>query len=191
MRSIPAAALAIVLLAACGTSPTPSTTTPSATTLPTAGATTAPSLTTSAACPIAPQEGRLLSDRLTGLRLASSPAGDSVEFLFGPRSSAPTLPKGYLLEVRPPFAAGGSGLPIEVKGTRFVQVRFEGMYLYDDAGTATFTGTRDTLGTGPVAEVVVIDESEGYSTWIIGIRGSGCVSLGAPTSDELRVTVLP
>ena len=184
MRSISAAALAIVLLAGCGTTPTPS-----ATTRPTTAASATTAATTP--CPIAPQEGRLLTDRLIGLRLRASPAGDSVEFLFGPRSSAPTLPTGHLLEVQPPFSAGGSGFPVEVTGTRFVQVRFEGMYLFDDAGTAAFAGARDTLGTGLVAEVVLIDESEGYSTWIVGIRGNGCVTLGAPTSDSLSVAVLP
>jgi hypothetical protein len=198
VRSTAIASLAAILLAAgCTTTPSPS---PSATAAqPTGpaspGPTTAPTpgpSNAATACAIAPQDGRLLSDRLVGASLQSSPDGDHLAFLFGPRTTITAGSTGHLQEVSPPFVQAGSGQPVEVEGDRFFQVRFEGMWIDDESGTPTYQGSREIRSsTGPIAEAVVVEEFEGYVTWIVGFRGNGCVTLSSPTSDELVVTVTP
>lgn len=157
--------LAVAFVVGCSVTPTPS---PSSSQGP------------AEPCPIVEQSGPLSSDRLVDVRVTSGPTGDTITFVLGERSAAPTAPNGRLRAVTPPFSAGGSGLPVDVPGSRHVEIRLEGMFLYDDAGTPAYDGPRRFDPTGPVLRALAsIDEFEGHSTWIAGFDGVGCVALEA------------
>ena len=151
VRSIAAAAGLAVLLVACGAStPTTPSTPPSAaasgpppSTAPSGGSSPASSsppaatpptdpgasASSAAVCPVEPQTGRLPSDRLVDVVISKGEGADLVTFVLGD-SSLPTPPQGFsngsLDVATPPFAEGGSGLPIKVDGERVVSVRFTG-----------------------------------------------------------------
>lgn len=140
-------------------------------------------------CEIHPAEGKLVSDRLVDLDVSNGSSVDLVVFRFGPPTSLGLEPQGRLREVHPPFVEGASGLPLEVPGERFVEILFEGMYLYDETGTPTFTGDHRHEPVFPaLAAVVNAEEFEGYSTWIVGFRGPGCVELDL-TGGNLTVAI--
>lgn len=170
-RILAAGILAAVILAACG-GPSP---TGSASPDP-SGTTT--SMPPASPCAIAPDSGKLPSDRLVGLSVRATASADLVTFRFGQSSGIISGSEGRLREVFPPFVAGASGLPVEIPGQRFVEISFEGLFLYDAEGTPTFNGERRLEpGGAALAAVVNVEEFEGYSTWILGIEGPGCVEL--------------
>lgn len=177
-RPIGVVVLAILVVACGGPSPSAS---------PTGGD---PSPTPAASpCEVHPAEGILVSDRLIDLDVSSGVSADLIVFRFGPPTSLGLEPKGRLREVHPPFVEGASGLPLEVPGERFVEIVFEGMFLYDETGTPTFGGERRVEPTfAGLAAVVNAEEFEGYSTWIVGFRGPGCVELDL-TGGNLTVAV--
>src|SRR6187549_3558541 len=111
---------------------------PSATTAPTPAPTQAPSPSPAAeACPIAPQTGRLPSDRMTGVTISSSPTADLVTFAFGNMSvSDPPqgVSEGSLQAAVAPYTQAGSGAEMTVIGEHVAQIRFSGMSLSNDAG---------------------------------------------------------
>ena len=205
VRSIATAAGLVLLVAACGVttlstspfttaSPTPnSTPTPISTiVLPPASATAGPGASAPAptACPIEPQTGRLPSDRLVDVVISSSGSADLVTFVFGD-SSLPTPPqgtsKGSLDVAVPPYAEGGSGLPIKVDGERVVSVRFTGMSLSNDLGQPAYEGRTDFRpDLAALRTVVNFDRFEGAMGWLIGFDGGGCVTL---SSDRRSVSV--
>lgn len=208
VRSIAAAAGLVLLVMACGAStpstpstspyttasPTPnSTPTPTSTiVLPPASATAGPGASAPAptACPIEPQTGRLPSDRLVDVVISSSGSADLVTFVFGD-SSLPTPPqgtsKGSLDVAVPPYAEGGSGLPIKVDGERVVSVRFTGMSLSNDLGQPAYEGRTDFRpDLAALRTVVNFDRFEGAMGWLIGFDGGGCVTL---SSDRRSVSV--
>lgn len=130
-----------------------------------------------------------MSDRLIDLDVSTGSSADLVVFRFGPPTSLGLQPKGRLREVHPPFIQGASGLPLDVPGDRFVEIVFEGMFLYDETGTPTFSGDhRLEPGFPALAAVVNAEEFEGYSTWIIGFRGPGCAALDL-TRGVLTVSI--
>lgn len=166
-----AAAITLISgLAACGSvPPSGSAATPSA----------SPALTPGP-CPIPEQSGRLTSDRLVDIGIESTPTADNLVFVLGERSSAPTEPTGRLRAATPPFTMAGSGQGVIVPGTQFVEINLQGLLLYDDQGTPTYGGERRLEpGLSSLKAVVNIDESEGFSVWIAGYAGSGCVTLAA------------
>jgi len=131
------------------------------------------------ACPVVEQSGPLKTDRLVDIRIESTATADLVTFVLGERSSAPTEPKGRLSSATPPFHQGGSGQEVSVPGRHFVEIRLEGMLLSDDEGLPVYTGKYEFEPNLPrLKGLVNIDAFEGYSTWIAGYDGSGCVSLG-------------
>lgn len=205
-RSIAAAAGLVLLVAACGlttlsTSPyttsAPTTASPSKPMSsialpPVATASTDPTASVSAAadCPIEPQDGSLPSDRLVDVVIAQGEDADLVTFVFGD-ASLPTPPqgtsKGFLEVAVPPYAEGGSGLPITVDGERVVAVRFTGMSLSNDLGQPTYEGRLDFRpDLAALRTVVNFDRFEGAMGWLIGYDGGGCVVLSA---DRRSVTV--
>jgi hypothetical protein len=133
----------------------------------------------------------LPSDRLVSADVESTNVADRITFRFGEPSGAIARSSGVLREVRPPFFEGGSGEEVTVAGERFVEVRFEGLFLYDDQGTPTFGGERDRrLDLTAIVEIAVTEEFEGYMTWVVGIRGPGCVALGADPGGIVTLDVL-
>lgn len=140
---------------------------------PSTGPTPAPSPT---ACEDLPGGGPIASDHLTTIELEETATGDVLAFGFGMTTpgSAPTV---RLEVISPPFVQDPSGLPLEVAGERFLRIRFDGMWLYDEAGVPT-RGTDEPIAGSPPAVVAVSRESEfeGVSSWIVGIVGTGCVA---------------
>ena len=209
VRSIPIVACLALLVVACGAS-TPSTpssaaasgppsspapsggSSPAASFPPVVTPSTGPgaSASAAAACPIEPQTGRLPSDRLVDVVISQGEGADLVTFVFGD-SSLPTPPQGFSngsLDVAiPPFAEGGSGLPIKVDGERVVSVRFTGMSLSNDLGQPAYEGRTDFRpDLAALRTVVNFDRFEGAMGWLIGFDGGGCVTL---SSDRRSVSV--
>jgi hypothetical protein len=217
-RSIPLTSLValVALVAACGSttpsaSPSPSAA-PTAATSPTAAPTTAPSQTTAAtatpaptatpteapspspaaeACSIAPQTGRLPSDRMTDVTISSSPTADLVTFTFGDMSvSDPPqgVSEGSLQAAVAPYTQAGSGAEMDIDGEHVAQIRFSGMSLSNDVEELTYDGPLELTADGAAAlrQVSNYDMSEGVIGWYIGYDGNGCVTL---TSDATSVTI--
>lgn len=198
-RPLAGLAAVVLLLAACSPSATPG---PSVGASPSSGTSASPVLSlppsgaAASPCPIVADEGPLRSRKLTNVSVETGDLGDLVLFRFG--ADAPTgtnSPVGRLEEAAPPFTADPSGLPLDVPGSRWVRVRFEGMILYDESGTPTFTGSDrlDPAGGAAVRAVVREGEFEGVSSWLIGFDGAGCVTVGVgdATTTPIRVGWVP
>lgn len=159
---------------------------------PSAAASLAPSVPASAtACTVSPFEGALSSNQLLSVHVAGGPVSDRVTFRFGPRANQPTTPRGHLREIRPPILEGASGNEIRVDGQRFLEVRFDGMYLFDEAGNPAFSGEREIHpDLSAIREVVATEEFEGVFTWVVGFDGGGCASLsGDPATRTVILDV--
>ncbi|MCI0346311.1 MAG: hypothetical protein L0221_12860 [Chloroflexi bacterium] len=164
-------ASAVFALAAC---------TPNASVDPSGAASSAPSTepTVGVACPVIEQSGPLASDTITKIRIDATPTADLVTFVLGERTSAPTAPTAKLSAAEPPFESGGSGEPVDVPGTRFVEIRMEGIMNADDAGNPTYEGGYRFEPNLPALQGLVnVDAFEGHFTWIGGYDGIGCVTL--------------
>lgn len=170
----------------------PSTAPTAAPATPTPTPTVAPSQSAAAeACPIAPQTGRLLSDRVTGVTISTSASADLVTFEFG-NMSVPEPPQGAsegtLEAAVPPYTEAASGLPVEVTGEQVALVRFTGMSLMNDVGEPTYDGRLDFRPDLPALRSLVnYDMSEGVVGWYIGYDGGGCLTL---RSDGRNVVVV-
>ncbi len=107
---------------------------------------------------------------LTAVRLGAHPGFDRVVFEF--RDARPGHDVRY---VDPPIVADGSGDPVAVEGTAFLQVRMEPASGFDfDAGAPVFTGpdriSGTSAGTSAVREVVRTGDFEAVLTWVVGVR---------------------
>jgi hypothetical protein len=171
-------ALSLLLVAACTPNATggPSNPPPSTGSTGSSGPSGSPSA--AAACPVVETSGPLPSDRVTGIKIESTATADLVTFTLGERSSAPTNPAGKLSAIQPPFTDGGSGLPVDVRGTHFVEIRLEGILLSNDDGTGAYQGEYRYEPHLPALQGLVnVDAFEGHFTWIAGYDGFGCVTL--------------
>ena len=174
------------------TAPPATSLTPTASSVTPAPPTVRPSAspTAAAVCPIAAQTGRLPSDRMIDVTVATLDGADIVTFTFG-ESSLPEPPQGVsegLLEAAsPPYVEGASGLPVDVTGEHVARLRFSGMSIMNDVGLPTYDGRMDFRPDLPALRTLVNSEMfEGVIGWYIGYDGGGCVTLG---SDETSVTV--
>lgn len=194
---------AVLLVGACSPAGTPSPSGPasspspgSSLSSPSPSASAQPSGAAATPCEIVVDEGPLRSRKLTNVSVVSGSSGDFVLFRFGPDAPTGTnQPVGRLEPASPPFTMDPSGLPLEVPGSRWARVRFEGLILYDEKGTPTFTGSDrlDPAGGAAVRAVVREGEFEGVSSWLIGFDGAGCVTVGIgdATTTVVRVEVVP
>ena len=131
-----------------------------------------------AACPVVEQSGPLATDTVTDIRIETTPTADLVTFILGERTTAPTTPTAKISAIEPPFSDGGSGQPVEVPGTYFVEIRLEGIMNSDDDGNPTYEGEYRFEPNLPALQGFVnVDAFEGHFTWIGGYVGSGCVTL--------------
>lgn len=145
-----------------------------------------PSAVPASTCPPLAAPG-VPSDRLVGATLEAGTSADRLILIFGPRGGT-VEPSLTLTPASPPFAMGGSGLPVQVAGSRFLQLRLDGMMIHDDLGRPTFTGARDQkLEAGLIREAIVVDEFEGVVAWIVGYDGSGCVTLRRESNGDQRL----
>ncbi len=190
-RRIVALAVAVALAAlAAGCAPTVVVRSPSAPAGPSvspAGSGQPSSPAQAGDCPITTEAGALPSDRLVSVDVSSGAGFDRIVFGFAERSAAPTDPRGTLRAATPPFIEDGRGEPVAVDGRRFVELRFDGMLLADEDGRAVYEGERELRpGLPAVEHAVSTGAFEGVITWIVGLNGSGCVTL---TSDQVARTV--
>lgn len=163
--------IAIAVLAACGR------TAPSAPTSAPASA-SPPAGTTPAGCRIARQEGRLRSDLLTQLDVATIGLADVITFRFGPPSRPDVAGTGRLEAAEPPFVQDGSGEPVEVDGQHHLVVVLDGMLIHDDVGRPYFQGERTVRpGLPAVRQVERTGMFEGIIGFVVGYDGPGCVQL--------------
>ena len=161
---------------------------------PTASPTAIPTPTPPpAACAVTPKTGQLPTDRIVSVEVSTSATADFVTFVFDTGSLSPTgPPEGDLSAAEPPFTYASSGLPIKLAGQHAVQVRMNGMSLFNDVGEPTYTGDRDIRVTYPaLKQVVMYDESEGVAGWYIGYSGTGCVDLVRDGTDVVVTIAHP
>lgn len=201
------ASVTVVLLSGCvaGASPSPSpaptmspTATPAASVpslvpsspalspTPTASPTIPPPSVSPIACTL-PLPGPLASDTLTGATLEA----DRLVLTFGSRPpEAIAQPVIGITFVEPPFSMAGSGQPVGVTGDRFLKIRMGGMVVARPNGDPVFSGDRDLrVAGGTIPQAVMVDESEGVVTWIVGLSGSGCPMISRDTSGGERLVV--
>jgi peptidoglycan hydrolase-like protein with peptidoglycan-binding domain len=118
---------------------------------------------------------------LTAVRLGAHPGFERVVFEF--RAALPGFGVRY---VDPPIVADGSGDPVPVEGSAFLQARMEPASGFDlDAGVPVFTGpdriSGASAGTAVVREVVRTGDFEAVLTWVVGVGSRA----------GFRVTTLP
>lgn len=143
-------------------------------------------------CPISPVGWTPAGDRLTGVSVEPVPGGARVTFTFEPGRTIPTSPAAAIRETHPPFAEGASGLPIDIAGERFVEVRFDGLAIYTEPnGMPYYTGPTDIRPrSGPIRQLVRTDAFEGVVTWVVGFDGLGCVRFaGDPSGLHASVNI--
>lgn len=89
---------------------------------------------------------------------------DRMEFWFD--SGVPTYSIEY---VDGPITACGSGLPVEVAGTHFLQIRMQGAAAHTDSGEATITTTDLLPGHPTLLQLTMTCDFEGEVVWIAGL----------------------
>lgn len=186
MRIVSICLVVLVLaVAGCGPAAGPS---PSPSAIPSPSAVPSSSLSLAWTCPPLAVTG-VPSDRLFGATLEAGTSADRLVLVFGPQGGT-VEPSLTLSPASPPFAMGGSGLPVQVAGSRFLQLRLDGMIIHDELGRPTFTGARDQrLEAGSIRQAIVVDEFEGIVTWIVGYDGSGCVTLRRESNGGQRLVL--
>ena len=112
---------------------------------------------------------------LTAVETVAGDTFDSVTFTF-----TDNMP-GYRIEyVQPPIVADGSGNPVTIAGSAFLQVRFTASQAHDEAGNPTMAVREFTPGLASVTELEQTGDFEGYVTWVLGL----------PEALDFRVTDL-
>jgi hypothetical protein len=77
---------------------------------------------------------------------------------------------GYRVEyVSPPITACGSGLPVEIAGDAFLQVRMSPAAAHDDAGTATFDQQELAPDLPGLLEMEQTCDFEAVLVWVMGL----------------------
>ncbi len=168
------------------TGPTSSAPTPPSSAAPTTPSTSPGPTGSPAACTL-PQPGPLASDTLIGATLER----DRLVFTFGSRPpEAIAQPVLGVVFAGPPFSMAGSGLPVSVIGDRFLRIRMDGMVVARPNGDPVFSGPRDLLlAGGTIPEAVMVDESEGVVTWIVGLSSDGCPTIRRDTTGGEKLVV--
>ena len=187
-------ALAVVLvvtsLTGCAATPSPPASSVRPTVTPPGGA-PAPTGTAGGGCPVVEQSGVLRSNTLVDISISSDGLSDRIILALGDPAPEPRGSTGRLKAVQPPFAQGGSGLPVEVEGTHFVEFRLDGMLLADENGNPTYVGeTSVKPGMLALRQVELTEAFEGVYVFVIGYDGNGCVTLlDDATARTLTLTI--
>jgi hypothetical protein len=109
------------------------------------------------------------------IRYACHDTYDRVVFDF--RDNLP----GYRVEYVEQITQDGTGEPVEIDGSAFLNVRFNTAQAHDDSGNSTYTGPREiTPGLESISEMEMAGDFEGYVTW----------GLGLPEELDFRVSTL-
>jgi hypothetical protein len=184
-------ALATLLVAAaCGTQGSPSPSSPASPTPP--GPTLVPtpqvSLPAFACDTTVEQPGSVPIAYMKGLEVANGDVAGRIVFTFAPSGNVAATPDVTVRPVTPPFTMDPSGLPLEVKGNRFLQVVLQGGTALDASYEPTFEGPFDvTLDGSPIVEVKRAGDVEAVSTFIVGLDGPACVRILPPDGTSRLV----
>ena len=181
--------LIVAALAGCTSTSTPSPTVGPTATPPKSQA--APSATVNGPCAATEQTGIPGSNTLIDLTIATDGVADRLVFHFGTQALDPTGSTFRLLAGQPPFVQGGSGQPVEVAGTHFVEFHLDGMLIADEVGGALYQGETsvnpDMLA---LKQVEMTEAFEGVYNFVIGYDGNGCVALiDDATTNTLTLTI--
>jgi hypothetical protein len=191
----------ILALSGCGISVAPaSTRSPTAPATPTPDLVTPPPGTPLSPPTLAPGEtpsptgcgpelavdGPWPSDRLIAVDAVTTEfGGEEVQFRFAPASAPGHGSTIRIRETTGPFTNAGSGSPVQVAGSMFMEVHLEGLVIADEQGNPTL---QTPLELRPnlirVKHVVATDASEGVMTWIIGSDFT-CVGLRTEPANGL------
>ncbi len=165
---------------------------PSATAQPSLTPSPRPTPTPSLASPSAaactlPAPGPLASDTLVDASLERT----RLVFTFGNRPpEAVAQPTLTVVFDKPPFSMAGSGQAVTVTGDRFLMVRMNGMVIGRPNGDPVYKGERDLrLAGGTIPEALLVDESEGVVSWIVGLDGPGCPTVTRTTSGGEQLVI--
>ena len=86
------------------------------------------------------------------------------------------IPELTLSRAEPPFAADGSGFPIEVDGESFLALVMRGGTKQTDAGTSSYDGPTEFEDEAPaLVHLVEGGDFERQSTWYFGLADEACV----------------
>lgn len=183
----------ILLLAACGATPTPGPTptptpsqSPGRTETPTATPAVLPGPITS----LPPGCSLQASGRATHPRvsirdvIARSFADYDALILDFDRG----LPAWDVATAEPPFTADPSGLPLEVSGTSFFSIVLQGASIVDDEFQPVYEGPTDLQpDLTRIEHVVLAGDFEAVSSWLVGLRGPACLAVQAFGGDRLVI----
>jgi hypothetical protein len=129
-------------------------------------------------CLVTEKTGTPRSNTLIDLTIETDGVADRLVFQLGAQAPDPTGSTFRLLAGQPPFVQGGSGEPIEVAGTHFVEFHLDGMLIADEIGGALYQG-ETSLKPDMVAlrQLEMTEAFEGVYNFVIGYDGNGCVAL--------------
>ncbi len=129
-------------------------------------------------CAVTEQTGIPGSNTLIDLTIETDGVADRLVFQLGPPAPEPTGSTFRLRAVEPPFVQGGSGEPIEVAGTHFVEFHLDGMLIADEVGNGVYRGATSVKpGFAALRQVEMTEAFEGVYNFVIGYDGDGCVAL--------------
>lgn len=120
---------------------------------------------------------------ITDVRIGTHDGYDRVVFEFD--AGIPTVTVAAAL---PPFYEDGSGLPVVVVGTAFLQVTMTGASAADPDGVVAYDGPYSfTPGFPRLAHLIRGGDFEAVSTWYIGLNGGACLRVLAMESPSRLV----
>jgi len=126
---------------------------------------------------------------MSGMDVGNEAAGGRIAFTFRPAGNVAAVPEVEIRPVSPPFVKDPSGLPLEVRGTSFLQVVLRGGTALDANVEPTYGGPFDVAPDGsPIVEVKRAGDFEAVSTFVVGLDGPPCVRI-LPPDGTSRVVI--
>ena len=119
-----------------------------------------------------------------------SASDELVTFTFGPPSAPGRWSEVRVSEVQPPFALGGSGEPVDLAGSMFVELRVEGAAVADETGQPTYAGPTRIVTPELVRihDIAQLEAFEGVVTWVVGMDFT-CVALEtSPAANTITLS---
>lgn len=121
---------------------------------------------------------------IVDVRVGVHDAYDRIVFEFEQGTPELTLDRAS-----PPFAADGSGQPVEVDGTSFLRLTMRGGSKQTDEGTSSYDGpTSFDVGSAALVHLVETGDFERQSTWVFGLGAESCVRV-LLLDDPARVVI--
>lgn len=121
---------------------------------------------------------------LRAVRSGRHPDADRLVFEF----DTPGLPAWQIEYVDRPVRDCGSGDPVPVAGSAWLQIRFTGAHAHTEQGKATSGPRRRALSQKVARELVRICDFEGEVTWVVGVARPNPYTASA-FSDPSRLVI--